>query len=70
MCQFGHLGVFTNVSKFNELFSSDQHAIETIQRVILMTPDNIHMNSFMYEPILDMAEDHLKKLYEDVMALA
>ena len=56
-------------AKFKELFSSDQHAIETIQRVILMTPDNIHMNSFMYEPILDMAEDHLKKLYNDVLAL-
>ncbi|MFC1936965.1 phage infection protein, partial [Chloroflexota bacterium] len=56
-------------AKFKELFSSDQHAIETIQRVILMTPDNIHMNSFMYEPILDMAEDHLKKLYKDVLAL-
>jgi len=56
-------------AKFKELFSSDQHAIEIIQRVILMTPDNIHMNSFMYEPILDMAEDHLKKLYRDVLAL-
>ncbi len=56
-------------AKFKELFRSDQHAIETIQRVILMTPDNIHMNSFMYEPILDMAEDHLKKLYKDVLAL-
>lgn len=56
-------------AKFMELFSSDKHAIETIQRVILMTPDNIHINSFMYEPILDMAEDHLKKLYKDVLAL-
>ncbi|MFC1944921.1 phage infection protein [Chloroflexota bacterium] len=57
-------------AKFKALFSGDQHAIETIQKVILMTPDNIHMNSFMYEPILDMAEDHLKKLYEDVLALS
>jgi ABC-type molybdenum transport system ATPase subunit/photorepair protein PhrA len=56
-------------AKFMELFSSDKHAIEIIQRVILMTPDNIHINSFMYEPILDMAEDHLKKLYKDVLAL-
>ncbi len=56
-------------AKFMELFSSDKHAIEIIQRVILMTPDNIHINSFMYEPIVDMAEDHLKKLYKDVLAL-
>lgn len=29
----------------------------------MMTPENIHLNSFMYEPILDMSYDHLKKLY-------
>jgi energy-coupling factor transporter ATP-binding protein EcfA2 len=57
------------LAKFKELFSSDQCAIETIQRVILMTPENIHLNSFMYEPILDMAEEHLKRLYKDVLAL-
>ena len=59
------------LAKFKELFSSesDRPVIETIQRVILMTPENIHINSFMYEPILDMAEEHLKKLYNDVQAL-
>ena len=57
------------LAKFKELFSDNISAIETIQRVILMTPENIHLNSFMYEPILDMAEDHLKKLYKDVLAL-
>lgn len=56
-------------AKFKELFSSDLPAIETIQRVILMTPENIHLNAFMYEPILDMAEDHLKQLYNDVLSL-
>ena len=34
-----------------------------------MTPDNIHLNSFMYEPILDMSDEHLKKLFEDVKRL-
>lgn len=58
------------LAKFKELFSSNIRAIDTIQRVILMTPENIHMNSFMYEPILDMGGDHLKKLYNDVLALA
>ena len=44
-------------------------AIETIQQVILMTPENIHVSSFMYEPILDMSDEHLRKLYQGVMAL-
>jgi hypothetical protein len=59
----------TLLKKFKELPGGDINQIETIQRVILMTPENIHLNSFMYEPILDMSDDHLKKLYEDVLTL-
>lgn len=57
------------LAKFKELFGGDIVQIETIKRVILMTPENIHLNSFMYEPILDMSDEHLRKLYEDVLAL-
>jgi len=57
------------LAKFEELFADEVRAIETIQRVTLMTPENIHLNSFMYEPILDMSDDHLRKLYTDVLAL-
>ena len=55
--------------KFKELFCDDIYQIETIQRVILMTPENIHLNSFMYEPILDMSDEHLRMLYKDVLKL-
>ena len=57
------------LAKFKELFSADIETIETIKRVILMTPENIHLNSFMYEPILDMSDDHLRNLYTQVLAL-
>jgi len=57
------------LKKFKELFSGDIRNIEVIQRVLLMTPENIHLNSFMYEPIVDMSDDHLKKLYQDVLTL-
>jgi hypothetical protein len=57
------------LAKLKELFPANATSIETIQRVVLMTPENIHLNSFMYEPILDMSDDHLKKLYKDVQAL-
>ncbi len=36
--------------------------IAIIERVMLMTPENIHLNSFMYEPIIDMSDDHLRRL--------
>jgi energy-coupling factor transporter ATP-binding protein EcfA2 len=57
------------LKKFEELFPKEINAKEIIQRVILMTPENIHLNSFMYEPILDMSDDHLRKLYTDVLTL-
>lgn len=41
-----------------------------LDRVVTMTPENIHLNSFMYEPIVDMSDEHLRKLYSDVIALS
>src|ERR1035437_2154314 len=58
------------LKKFRELFAGETAAVNTLQRVVLMTPENIHLNSFMYEPILDMSDDHLRKLYADVKTLA
>jgi hypothetical protein len=55
--------------KFKDLFSGEAKAVGVIQRVVLMTPENIHLNSFMYEPILDMSDEHLKRLYGEVLEL-
>jgi hypothetical protein len=57
------------LTKFKELFPNELDKIGIIQRVILMTPENIHLNAFMYEPIMDMSDEHLKKLFEDVDSL-
>ncbi len=46
-----------------------KNALIILERVNIMTPENIHLNSFMYEPILDMSIDELKKLYTDVCGL-
>lgn len=37
-----------------------------LERVVLMTPDTIHLNSFMYEPILDMSDVSLRDLYDEL----
>jgi hypothetical protein len=57
------------LTEFKRRFTGDL-AIEALDKVILMTPENIHLNSFMYEPILDMSDDHLRKLYRDVLGLS
>jgi len=49
--------------------NSELDNIKTLEQVNLMTPENIHFNSFMYEPILDMSDERLKKLYNDVKIL-
>lgn len=57
------------LKRFQLLFPGDAASIGVLQRVALMTPENIHLNSFMYEPILDMSDRHLRKLYQEVLAL-
>jgi hypothetical protein len=54
---------------FIKAFPAEVQAIKTLRKVVLMTPESIHLNSFMYEPILDMSDDHLRKLYEEVKNL-
>lgn len=54
------------IKKFKELFPDDEGNINLLEQVNLMTPENIHLNSFMYEPILDLGNKHLKSLYKDI----
>lgn len=54
---------------FKIRFPNEDTSISTLERVSLMTPENIHVNSFMYEPIIDMSDDHLRKLYKEVSSL-
>ncbi len=49
----------------NEPNAEDEN-IKLLEQVNLMTPENIHFNSFMYEPILDMSDEHLRQLYDNL----
>lgn len=54
----------------NELYQAYKNkfalspAITILDKVNLMTPENIHINAFMFEPLIDMSVNHLKDLYE------
>lgn len=57
---------------YKDEFKQDQahgEVIKTLESVNIMTPENIHLNSFMYEPILDMGIDELKSLHNKVCNL-
>lgn len=67
----------------NEITSNQTHALfkkyenkypasnslDALDRVNLMTPENIHINAFMYEPLIDMSVNHLVDLHNMVKAL-
>ncbi|MBQ8300200.1 MAG: hypothetical protein IJX99_10215 [Clostridia bacterium] len=53
--------LFTSI-KFDNT-KEDNEIKEILSEVLLMTSENIHINSFMYEPIIDLSIEHLKKLY-------
>ncbi len=61
-------------NQFNTLFTElskikNGKEVEILDKVNLMTPENIHMNAFMYEPLIDISLNHLKKLYREVCSL-
>ena len=56
-------------NKYKETFPEKTSEIDILKRVNLITPENIHLNSFMYEPILDTDIGELKNLYQAIKTL-
>lgn len=56
------------LDKYKEHFGNDKN-VEVFEKVVMMTPENIHINSFMFEPILDMDEYYLRDLYSRIWRL-
>lgn len=48
---------------------ADVEKSKAIDKVVLMTPENIHLNAFMYEPLIDVSIWHLLRIYEEVRKL-
>jgi hypothetical protein len=53
--------------QFNLADHDDKKIKEIIERVLIITSENIHINSFMYEPIVDMSLEELRVLYSEVI---
>lgn len=66
--------VQNNRNQTRELFNGykqfgDADKIKILNEVNIMTPEHIHVNSFMYEPILDMDIVELQRLYHTIKNL-
>jgi hypothetical protein len=55
--------------KFFKISNTDTEIIRILERVNLMTPENIHINAFMYEPLIDISVFHLVDLYKNLKLL-
>jgi len=54
---------------YKDEFSLNIKEIDLMEQVNLMSAENIHINAFMYEPILDLSDKHLKDLYIKIKKL-
>jgi len=43
--------------------------VNDLRRVNLITPEHIHINSFMYEPLIDLDKNQIVDLYEKVKSI-
>ena len=54
---------------YRDKFDDDRYVMSILTRVLLVTSENIHLNSFMYEPIIDMSDEHLKSIFRELKNL-
>ncbi len=60
------------IKRFNDFINEnnlDNQNLNLINRVKIMTPENIHINSFMYEPLMDLSLESLCDLYKRIACL-
>ena len=60
---------FSSLIKEYIKLEDPESIVKTVEEVSITVSSNIHLNSFMYEPILDLTIGHLIRLYNEVCAL-
>jgi len=49
--------------------STSENILNLLDDIMLKTPENIHVNAFMYEPIIDLGSDELIDLYKETQSV-
>lgn len=60
---------FLLFDEYKRTFPQDTKGSSVLTKVLMMTSENIHLNNFMFEPIIDLSLDYLKDLYMEVNTL-
>jgi ABC-type lipoprotein export system ATPase subunit len=58
------------LSLYKRCPGTNKEMLPILEEVSLMTAENIHLNSFMYEPLIDISILQLKKLYSILLSLS
>lgn len=58
------------LSLYKKGSGTNKKMLPVLEEVSLMTAENIHLNSFMYEPLIDISIRQLKKLYSTLLPVS
>lgn len=60
---------FLLFDEYKRTYPQNTEVNSVLTKVLMMTSENIHLNNFMFEPIVDLSLEHLKDLYKEVAKL-
>jgi len=60
---------FLLFDEYKTTYPQDTKGNSVLTKVLMMTSENIHLNNFMFEPIIDLSSECLKELYKEVTKL-
>lgn len=62
---------YNQLKYINEKYKNqlNENVVQLIEKVQLATPEFIHGNTFMYEPLVDIPGEDLKKIYKEICEL-
>lgn len=60
---------FLLFDEYKRAYPQDTKNCSVLTKVLMMTSENIHLNNFMFEPIIDLSLEHLKELHNEVTKL-
>lgn len=64
-----HSNQYAGLIKYYKELHPASAALPSLEKVSVTVSSNIHLNSFMYEPILDLTMEHLVGLYAEINEL-
>lgn len=65
-CRNNQTRTWFDLGKGSAYQKDEERVLESVN---IITPENIHLNAFMYEPLIDVSMYRMKKVYQNVCLL-